>query len=76
MSPTECFKDHDIPFKREEKKKNKTKQKPTEKWGGRKVDVVESSTFPGAPTSSWPTVEHLGWGPQPPMPFGVPFPQK
>lgn len=73
MSPTECFKDHDIPFKREEKRK--TKQKPTEKKKKRLM-WSSPSTFPGAPTSSWPTLEHLGWGPQPPMPLGVPFPQK
>lgn len=74
MSPTECFKDHDTPFKREEKRKtNKTK---THGEGKRRLMWSSPSTFPGAPTSSWPTLEHLGWGPQPPMPLGVPFPQK
>ena len=46
MSPTESFKDHDIPFKREEKRK--TKQKPTEKRK-KKVDVVESFALPRCP---------------------------
>lgn len=75
MSPTERFKDHDIPFKREGKEQNKTKSNP-QRRGKEKLMRWSPSTFPGAPTSSWPTLEHLGWRPQPPMPFGVPFPQK
>lgn len=26
--------------------------------------------------NSWPTLEHLGWGPRPPLPLGVAFPGK
>lgn len=31
MSPTECFKDRDIPFKREGKEQNQTKPNPQRK---------------------------------------------
>lgn len=48
MSPTECFKDHDIPFKREEKKK-KNKTKTHREEGKKKVDVVESFDLPRCP---------------------------
>lgn len=54
MSPTECFKDHDIPFNREGKEQNKIK--PTEK-GKRKVDEVESFNLPRCP---YEQLAHLG----------------
>lgn len=69
MSPTECFKNHDIPFRMG--------------WGGPHRRVKENrlmwsspSTSPGTPMSSWPTLEHLGWRLRPPLPLGVPFPWK
>lgn len=55
MSPTECFKDHDIPFKREEKRKTKPNKNPQRR--GRKVDVVESFDLPRCP---YEQLAHLG----------------
>lgn len=65
MSPTECFKNHDIPFGGAGHRGRVKKKK--------EVDVVESLDLQGAPTSSWPTPEHLSWGPQPPLTLGVLF---
>lgn len=64
MSPTECFKNHDIPFRRKEKKQRKTKQNknPQRREKENRLMWSSPSTFPGASTSSWPTLEHLGWG--------------
>lgn len=57
MSPTECFKDHGIPFKRRGKtKQNKTKPNPQRK-GKRKVDEVESFDLPRCP---YEQLAHLG----------------
>lgn len=76
MSPTECFKSCGIPFLgervgcekgREEGKKRRKVKENGSMW-------LSPSTSPGAPISSWPTLEHLGWGPWPPLPLGVPFP--
>lgn len=55
MSPTECFKDRDIPFKREGKEQNQTK--PNHREGKRKVDEVESFDLPRCP---YEQLAHLG----------------
>lgn len=48
MSPTECFKDHGIPFKRKGKtKQNKTKPNP-QRRGKERLMRWSPSTFPGA----------------------------
>ena len=69
MSPTECFRNHDIPWGGWEwgEKKNHTQKKDKRK----QIDVVEFLDLP-----SRPPLEHLGWGPRPPPPLGVPFPWK
>lgn len=67
MSPTECFKNHDIPFKGGGETPHRRRVKEnTLMWSS-------PSTSPVTPTSSWPTLEHLGWGPRPPLPLGSPF---
>lgn len=55
MAPTECFKSHDIPFRREK----------TQKVKETRLMWSSPSTSPGTPMSSWPTLQHLGWGPWP-----------
>lgn len=69
MSPTECFKNHDIPFRRAEKPHRRRVKETRLMWSS-------PSTSPGTPMNSWPTLEHLGWGPRPPLPLGVSFPWK
>lgn len=74
MSPTECFKNHDIPWGRGGGGRKKTTHRRRIKEN--RLMWSSSSTSPAIPTSSWPTLEHLGWGPRPPPPLGVPFPWK